>query len=75
MGNEAPRKLEPVETPWLTTDEAAHYGKMTRGALLKAIERGRIVPDAPARKGWTRVHRFKRETIDLYLMGGQHGEK
>jgi len=55
---------------WLTTEQAAAFGGMSRAALLKAVERGRIVPDSPARKGWTRAHRFRKATISRYLRGG-----
>jgi hypothetical protein len=54
----------------LTTPEAATYCRLSKRVLLAHVQAGRIVPDAPARKGF-RVHRFKRSTLDALLAGGK----
>ena len=59
----------PVEQKWLTTADAAVYTGMSVNALQKAVLRGHLRPDAPARKGWTRCHRFLRETLDAFVRG------
>lgn len=53
----------------LTTPEAAAYCRLSKRVLLAHVQAGRLVPDAPARKGF-RVHRFRRSTLDALLAGG-----
>ena len=52
----------------LTTPMAAEYTGLSKRVLLAHVQAGRLVPDAPARKGF-RVHRFKRSTLDALLAG------
>jgi excisionase family DNA binding protein len=54
---------------WLTTDQAAEYLASTRRALLNAVSRGRLVPDAWGGRGRAKGHRFRRETLDRYITG------
>lgn len=67
MGDAAKKAV--VEQRWLTVADAALYSGTTVSALHKAIERGLLKPDAPARKGGCRSHRFLRETLDAYVCG------
>lgn len=63
-----PEEIPPSQK-WLSiADAAVHTGKSV-DALSKAVQRGRLVPDAPARKGLSRGHRFLRETLDAYMTG------
>lgn len=52
---------------WLTIGDAALHTGRSVYALHKAIERGQLVPDSPARKGWKRCHHFLRETLDAFM--------
>lgn len=54
---------------WMTTSEAAAYAKMSKRALLEHVAKGRLRPDARARPGF-KEHRFRRSTIDAWLVGG-----
>lgn len=65
MGNAA----RIIDTPWLTTIEAAEYCRMKREALLQQVQRGNLVPDSWGGRGRTATHRFKRETLDRFLEG------
>lgn len=58
-----------VETPWLTTPEAAEYCRMETDTLLKHVTRGNLVPDSWGGRGRTQGHRFKRATLDRFLEG------
>jgi hypothetical protein len=49
---------------WMTSSEAAHYLRMTEGALRTAVYRGQI----RARK-WRRRLYFRKLDIDLLLEG------
>lgn len=52
----------------LTTQEAADYCGMSKRAFLHHVTQGRVVPDSPARAGFS-THRFKRSTLDAFLVG------
>lgn len=67
MGEAAKKRA--IETPWLTTEEAAEYCLLSRDALIKHIARGRLIPDSWGCRGRTRSHRFLRETLDKFLKG------
>jgi hypothetical protein len=56
-----------VDTPWLTTSEAADYCRMSETAIRKHIYNGTLVPDSWGGRGRTKTHRFKRETLDRFL--------
>ncbi len=56
-----------TSSPWLLLAEAAAYCKMSPDALQKAVERGRLKPDSRARPGRSKLHRFKKETLDRFL--------
>ena len=58
---------------WMTTSEAAAYARMSKRALLQHVAEGRLRPDARARPGF-KEHRFRRSTIDRWLMGPRDGE-
>lgn len=58
------------QSPWYTLHQAAEYCQMSPAALQKAVERGRLAPDSPARRGRSKVHRFRRETLDRFLAEG-----
>jgi hypothetical protein len=60
---------EKVEQQWFTTEEAAVYLRMTRGALLKHVERGNLTPDNRKALGRIAGHRFRRETLDRFMGG------
>lgn len=69
MGDAA-KNLDPLAGKhWLTMADAALYAGTTVDALQKAVTRGLLRPDAPARKGGCRAHRFLRPTLDAYVMG------
>jgi hypothetical protein len=63
---EAARK---VERMYLTFEEASDMTGMSADALRKAVLRGRLVPDSPARPGGPKCHRFTRETLIAYMEG------
>lgn len=71
MGEAAKGPAGGFQKEWFTTSEAAEYCAMQREALLKHVQRGSITPDSPARPGF-RVHRFRRTTLDCWLLGGSH---
>ena len=56
-------------SPWLTTEEAAEYLRITPAALRQAVWRGSIKPDCYGGRGRTRSHRFRRTTLDRFLEG------
>ena len=58
-----------IETPWLTTPEAAEYCRMEYDAFMKQIQRGNLAPDSWGGRGRTQGHRFRRETLDRFLEG------
>jgi hypothetical protein len=68
MGSAAAARV--IETPWMTTIEAAEYCRMTRETLLMQVHRGNLVPDSWGKRGRTASHRFKRDTLDRFLQGG-----
>jgi excisionase family DNA binding protein len=51
----------------LTSQEAARYCSVSKATLLRHVAQGRLVPDSPARHGFRR-HRFRRETLDAFLL-------
>lgn len=62
-----------IDTPWMTTEEAADYCRMGTKALLKHVERGHLRPDSWGKRGRTSTHRFRRTTLDRFLEGSSDG--
>lgn len=52
---------------WFDTPEAARYIRVSKEAMRKLVQRGRVRPDAPAGTRGLRSHRFHRSTLDAYL--------
>lgn len=52
-----------MNTPWLTTEEAAAYAKMNREVLTRLARLGKIRAGSDGRK-W----RFRTDWIDAYFM-------
>jgi len=57
----------PPDTKLLTSAEAADYCKMSKRAFLHHIKQDRLVPDSPARPGFS-THRFRRSTLDAFMV-------
>ncbi len=58
-----------MERAWYTTEQAAEYLATSKGALLNAIYRGLLKPDAWGGRGRGRCHRFRQATLDAYITG------
>lgn len=56
-----------IETPWLTTQEAAEYLRITRRVLDQWVKRGEIVRHYPGR---IRSPRFHRDHLDALMRPG-----
>jgi len=70
---EAAKQSAPAATPlaqqeWFTTTEACEYTRVSRRTLQEHIAKGTLRPDARARPGLG-VHRFRRASLDAWLMG------
>lgn len=57
-----------VQQEWFTTVQACAYTNVPRRTLMEHIAKGKLKPDSRARPGF-KVHRFRRATLDAWLMG------
>lgn len=60
-----------LKQEWFTTAEACAYTRVSRASLMRHIASGTLKPDARARPGLA-VHRFRRATLDAWLMGADN---
>jgi hypothetical protein len=54
---------------FFATPDAASYLGISKAALVKLVQRGRINPDRPACAGGLRVHLFSRQTLERFGRG------
>lgn len=63
-----------TDQQWFTTREVCEYTRTSERTLLRHIAKGALRPDARARPGLG-VHRFRRATLDAWLMGEAANDK
>lgn len=56
----------PIESPWLTTAEAAQYAKRSRDGIARALRSGELRGNQPGRKGSWLIHR---DDLDAFIRG------
>jgi excisionase family DNA binding protein len=75
MGSAAEKQTPatPAQQEWFTVTEACVYTRVAHRTLQAEIAKGKLKPDSRARPGLGK-HRFRRATLDAWLMGVDHGE-
>lgn len=57
-----------MQREWFNTKQACEYTGVPLRTLMGHIAKGTLKPDSRARPGFG-VHRFRRATLDAWLMG------